>query len=223
MKRLFTVIIAGALALATLPAFAAGTARVRVEAGPQGAMRPMTFEWGDGGEVRMEVPGQQGYMLVRDGHAYAVRGSGAKAMVLDLTVMHNSGGEAGGGGLAGRTALLGLDALGGSATVAGIEGELYRMRWREAGEEKSGRVVLSGDPMAQSLSDAWGELARSMGAERDEGGVMSALQERGLGLLRLEGQFEVVEITGDTPAADRFELPAEPMDPRKLMRQGGGQ
>ncbi|MFB4205237.1 hypothetical protein KBTX_03689 [wastewater metagenome] len=223
MKRLFTVITAGALALVMLPAFAAGTAKVRVEAGPQGTMKPMTFEWGDDGEVRMEVPGQQGYMLVRDGHAYAVRGSGADAMVLDLTAMQKGGGEAKGDGLAGRTALLGLDALDGSATVAGIDGELYRMRWREKGEEKSGRVVLSDDPMAQSLSDAWGELARSMGADWDEGGVMSGLQERGLGLLRLEGQFEVVEISGDAPAAGRFELPAEPMDPREMMQQGGGQ
>ncbi|MQM39609.1 hypothetical protein KBTX_03639 [wastewater metagenome] len=221
MKRLFNTITAGALALAALPALAAGTATVRVGGDSQGGMKPVNFAWSDDGEVRMEAPGQGGYMLVRDGRAYAVRGSGADATVFDLTALRE--GRDGQAPTGASNELLELESLGESVTVAGMDGEVYRMRWRQEGEEKSGRVVLSDDPRAQSLSDAWGAMIRGMGADGGEDGIMAELKERGVGMLRIEGQYEVVEISGDSLAAERFELPAEPVDPRKMMQQQGGQ
>lgn len=221
MKRSVSVVAAGVLALTAVPALAAGTATVRVQQGPEGGMAAMNFAWDDAERVRMSVQGQPGYMVVRDGSAYAVQKAGGQTMVMDLTAMQQGGGELESQGLAGQTELLGLEPMGESAQVAGIDGQVYRMEWRQRGERKSQRATLSEDPRARELTGAWGVVASSMGVgpEEDPDGVMRRLREDGLGLLELEGQFEVTSVSTGAPDAGVFELPAEPMDPMKMMQQ----
>ncbi|MDZ7810132.1 MAG: hypothetical protein U5L11_08230 [Arhodomonas sp.] len=230
MKSATSMLLGGALALLSLPALAAGTATMRMQEGPQGGPGNMSLLWNDQGNVRMNIDGEPGYLVVRDGKAYAVRNEGGQTLVLDLSAMQQAMGAATGGkgpggpeveGLSGDTELLSLDATGEARTVAGIDGEVYRMEWLENGDQRDAEVVLSDDPRALELTRAFDVMAGSMGvgADQDPDGVMQGLEDRGLGLLRMEGQFEVVSVSSGAPDDGTFELPAEPTDLMQMMQQ----
>ncbi|WP_435106403.1 hypothetical protein [Arhodomonas sp. AD133] len=214
MKRILAYVTAGALALAALPAAAAGTATLEMENTTKQSMESMSYVWNDAGAARMGMPGEAGYMVVRDGATYMVSGSGADAMVIDLGSLQKMMGDKQKSGTGfGDTEVISVDATGETETVAGISGEVYDLKWRQEGSVEEARAVLSDHPLAFELTRGWATMADAFGTgpEADKDGLMRMLMDRELGLLKVEGKFEIAEISDTEPDAALFELPAEPM------------
>jgi len=210
-----------ALCLAVSPALADGTAVM--EAGsPEGRMS-LAVAWSDAGALRVDMPGQPTYTLLRDGKAYVVTDLGGGAMVMDLTSMLRMGGSGvapgGGLGLDGYTAAVVTDlrATGASETVAGLRGEVYEITWTDhAGAAHTDEIVLSDDPLALALSRVMQAYAETLGQNIDARGA--AVTQRGMGVLRYGRDFRLAEISGRAVSPDRFELPAPPMDMQQMMQ-----
>lgn len=206
-------------------ALAGGSATIESRT-PEGPVR-MDVSW-SGDDLRMDMPGEMNaYMLVRGGKGYSVGRHGGRTMVLDMDSMRQMGQMAQGAGDSGPelapeelSSLDSLEATGERETVAGIAGEVHRISWTDAGgTQHQDTAVLSEDPLARALTDAFG---RSVGAisGRAEDPFGEAALARDLGVLRFSDKFKVVAISGDEPPGSQFELPAEPMSLQDLMRGG---
>lgn len=180
-----------------------------------GGGQSVRIDWRDADTVRMNTS-EDDYMLVRDGNAYMVSHRGGRPMVIDWAMMRSMISAGGGGGPRaqgpiGDDALVSMEATGRAETVAGIEGEVYRITYRDDGEEKTREVVLSDDPLAVEMTQAWFTTMQAIAGKI--GGMDSIdakLEARGLGMLSGGDDFRVTEISDQArPAAD-FELPAKP-------------
>lgn len=217
--------LAGLLATPAL-AMAAGTASVQTE--------DQTLEvlWQDESKARITPQGQSSYMVMRDGKLYGVSTGGSRTMVMDLTAM---------AGIMGR---MGLDpsstspgpdqamevesfgATGERETVAGLQGEVYEVRWRDQdGRTHTDQAVLSDNPLVVELMTVMAGAAQTLAEamDREHGGVVEEqLSTRGLGILRYN-ETRVTKISGEAPGAGAFELPAEPMGSPGMGGIPGGQ
>lgn len=214
------------LASAGLPALAGGTATL--EATSQGGNTRMEVRW-SGDNMRMDFSNQQGtYMLVRDGKSYSVTNRGGQPMVMDMSSMAKMADAMGGdqaganvGMAAGQPKTVqNIEKTGDTATVAGIEGDVYKVEWTDKGGNKhSDTAVLSDDERVIGLTGAFRKFSQASGNDSDPLG--QALAGRGLGVLRFGKKFRVASISDKTPAAAAFELPAEPMNMQKMMEGMG--
>jgi hypothetical protein len=214
MSRLLSAAaIAVALTLSSFPVLAGGWARI-ASTGEE-----MKLEY-RGARLRMSVGGQgeDAYMLIRDGKIYSVSGD----MVIDAgSMMQAFGGQTKtpGDSLARFHA---LEATGRSETVAGISGEVHVLDFTDHdGRRQQKDVVLSEDDRVVALQEAFLRMTKTMAEATgtDTGGAAdleAALDGRGV--LRMGNEMRVTEISGETPAAERFELPSEP----KSMGDFGG-
>lgn len=205
--------IAVALTLSSFSALAGGWARIASSG------ENMKLEY-RGAKLRMNVEGQGGdaYMLIRDGKIYSVTGN----MVIDASSMMQSFG--------GQTKTPGdsmarfhaLEATGRSETVAGISGEVHVLDFTDHnGRRQQKEVVLSDDDRVVAMQEAFLRMTKTMAdaTGTDTGGAAdfeAALDGRGV--LRMGNEMRVAEISGEDPAAARFELPSEP----KSMGDFGG-
>lgn len=215
------VILLAALAFPVTAAAAGGSATIESST-PQESLQ-FDVSWRSD-MVRMEFPQQPGaYMIVRDGKGYSISNQGGQTMVLDMSSLQEmgQGGDENGAGV-GSSEFQSLDLLeatGDSATVAGIEGEIYAIEWTDdQGESHRGTVVLSEHPQVRALTTTLRKTAEAMGAAETDP-LSEAVIGRDMGVLRFDDKFELVSISGDAPAASEFELPAEPMSVQDLMRQ----
>lgn len=178
----------------------------------------MSIAWRDAQTVRMEVQGGD-YMLVRGGKAYMISHRGGQPMVIDLSAMRQAmdqmagspGPAAPAAGPSGGDILVEIEATGRKETVAGIDGEVYRIVYRDDSGQGTREMVLSEDPLAVEMTQAWFATIQALsggngGADRMD----RELAERGLGLLRAGDDFKVSSVSAETRAAGDFELPAEP-------------
>ena len=210
-----------ALALASafsLPA-AAGTATIA-----NGGGETMTFEYRDDDLLRVGVE-DNSYMLVRDNTLYIVSYEGGEPMVINASSMMKgfSGIVQQAAPSATTAEFVSLEKAGRSETVAGIKGDVYMLTTRQDGEEISQEVVMSDDERAIEFRDAMfimGHAAMEAFGEyqlpEDSKDVQKRLADMNLGVLRVGKDMTVREITDDSVAAARFELPAEPMDMQGL-------
>ena len=191
----------------------------------------MRFEYQDQ-QLRINPADQEGYMIVRDGRTYVVQDSDGQIMVLDLSqAMSMFGGMA-------RAAtpetvdvrVESLEATGREETVAGIPGEVWRLRYiDEDGQTRETDMVLSEDARARGFRDAVFLMAKSIADSVDmdlEGTdkLQQQLASRDLGVLRYGQDMRITSL--DTTRVDdaRFVLPAEPTDLSGLGNLfGGGQ
>lgn len=179
-----------------------------------GGGQSMRIDWQDTDTVRMGTSGDD-YMLVRDGNAYMVSNRGGQPMVIDWAAMRSmmGGGNAGpqAQGPVGDDTLVSMEATGRSETVAGIEGEVYRVTYRDDSGQGTQEVVLSDHPLAVEMTQAWFATMQAMvGRSGGEGSMDAELAERGLGLLRAGDDFRVTQVSDDGRPDGDFELPAEP-------------
>ena len=181
----------------------------------------MHFEY-EGDNLRIgtgdETPS---YMVVRDNNLYMVTNSDGNIMVIDAGQAWSMV-----GGLAGSAtpdmvsnAVVSLEATGKTEEHAGIEGEVYQLRYRDdKGAVRETELVLTDDPRARAFSDAMQRFAatvtRTMGQEyqavtNDMQGRLAALNK---GVLRYGDDMTVKSLSAETVDPSRFELPAEPTD-----------
>lgn len=214
-------------AVCTLAATQALGGNATVQSSTDGNTVKMDIRW-KGDNTRMDFPNQANtYMLVRDGKTYSVTNHGGRTMVMDMSAvgrmaqgMNQAGGDHGIG--SGRARSVGaIEATGESETVAGVEGEVYTLRWTDqGGREHTDEAVLSDHPLALELTRAFSNFVKASSGDPDP--IGQKLEKKNLGILRFGSQFRVTAIDDGTPPASTFELPAEPMDMQKMMESMGG-
>ncbi|MFC3285994.1 hypothetical protein [Litchfieldella rifensis] len=217
-------LVAGMMFAAALPAFADGKATIATT-DTQNAMQ-MVIHWADD-SMRMDFPEQQqGYMLMRDGKGYMVTEQGGQSIIIDMAMLKgmtdSMGGEANPANANQAKSVDSLEGTGEKETVAGIEGEVYRIQWTDhGGTTHDDEMVLSDDPLGREMLQAFQNYVEIVMDEPDP--IGAALLERELGMLKFGDKFRVVEIADASPAADAFELPENAMTMEDMMKQQMGE
>lgn len=116
-----------------------------------------------------------------------------------------------------------LEATGQAETVAGVEGERYRVSWVDSeGRARIDEAVLTNAPLVIEMQKALLDgMTRAIARGTGVGGHEAAQQElerRGLAVLRFGDDYRLESISGNTQPDDRFALPSNPIDLRQLMR-----
>lgn len=201
----------------TTPILAGGQAVIR--AGAPDAQQQMNIAWDDD-RIRLDMPGQDAYMLVLDGKGYSVSRAGGRLIVMDLSSIPQQGvGQGAGQGPIPETVahITRLENTGKEETIAGIEGEVYEMAWVDGqGNAHEGDAVLTDDKLVREMQEAFWAFSRAI-SKQDEA-IGTRLRDEGLATLRVKQDFVVEEIRAETRPAEAFELPAEPMDMQQMMR-----
>lgn len=200
----------------------------------------MTFEY-EGDNMRINTPAENAesnYMLLRDSKLYVVTQQDGRAMVFDLGSALSMFGAMAEGATpdAVTTKVVSLEPTNKKETLGGIEGEVYELRYiDQKGNEQSGELVLSDDPLARGFRDAIQDMAMTMTKmlddktfedERKVGEDMQArLESLDKGVLRYGKDMAIRSIKDTTVDAQRFVLPAEPTDLGSMLSGalGGGQ
>lgn len=210
---------------AAAPALADGTARFTSPT-PEGE-KTMEMAWLDPGTMRITPGSPETYMLLREGTLYSVTSAGGMGVqVFDMSALGEMAGAmgqgAGGAEAPGQFTIetpeevISLESTGRSEEVAGIDGELYEIRWRDSdGASHTDQMVLTDDPLAVEMGEAFAAMAAAVDGETDL--RHQAVAERGLGILRYGDAFVIESLDAEAPPASAFELPAEPMDLGNMM------
>jgi hypothetical protein len=207
-----------AIAVAATPAWAWAGGKAVVEAGEGSDKQQVTYEF-DGALLRMDVPQQQGnYMIMRDGKIYSVTEQNGQPMVIDMAGMGKML-----GGMAQQSMasvnqdvdqFVSLGDTGRTETIAGINGKVHVLTYVDDGEQKTEEIVLSNDKNLRDMSDSMmlmsETMARAFGVELPDGSKRMTTELKGKGVLRFGNQYRLVSLSGSTPSASRFKLPAEP-------------
>jgi len=219
IKPVLVASLSLALGLALSPLSHAGKATIMSAEGSSAE-----FEYA-GDKLRIDMPGGKSYMLIRDGAMYVVSFEGGAPMVFNASEMMK--GMASQPGQMAPSALnaefVSLEDTGNDETVAGMAGDIYTFTFRdENGEERSEEVVLTSDARAIEFRDALFSMS-AIAEELTTEDVMKQgrdLQERlesmKVGVLRYGKEMYVSEMSGEEIPAERFELPAQPMDMQGL-------
>lgn len=217
------------LAVATGPAHADGRATIESQT-PEGVQR-LDVAWNGEGGVRFDPGNADAYMLVHDGVLYAVTSpAGMGPMVMNLSSLEGMGGAAGGAPAQGAGAevsvaraekVISMAATGRRETVAGMPGELYDVTWVDPqGAEHTDSAVLSADPLARELAQAFDTLA-STTRQGEVDARQQTVRDRGLAILRYADSYEVIALSDKGPRPDALALPAEPTDLQEMMKNMG--
>ncbi|MEM1402242.1 MAG: hypothetical protein AAGG55_02820 [Pseudomonadota bacterium] len=193
----------------------AGTAIVSMEGGGD-----VTYEYSKSA-LRMGTPTEPSYSVVRDGKMYAVMYEGEQPTVIDASsVLKGFASTMGQDATSSLTAeILEMKDTGKTEVVAGVSGRIYRVTVRDGkGVESVEDVVLSSDARAREFTDAlflMTSMSSSVGGEealKAAQDMKKRLDAEGLGFLRFGDEMKITSINSDPVPADRFELPAEPVD-----------
>jgi len=198
----------------------AGAANVTSQDGTK-----MKFEYRNQ-DLRIDMKGQDGYMLVTGGSMYVVSVSNGQTMVIDMKQARNMFGNMADTATPSvvEGELLSFERAGRTEVVAGIEGEVYEVRFVDAdGKERSSDMVLSGDPRAKEFRDAMFTMAHSaIAASSQQSDSADDMQQRlraeNKGVLRFGDDMTVTALSDRVIDKSRFVLPAEPTD---LSAMGG--
>ncbi|MBB3231387.1 hypothetical protein [Halomonas stenophila] len=220
-------LVTGLLLAASLPVLADGQATLETRSDQGGAT--MEVSWA-GDDLRMDFPqqAQAGFMLLKDGKGYMVSQMQGQTMVMDMArlreMAENMGGDQASAGIASQqaSAVDALEATGETETIAGLEGEVYRLQWTDkAGSAHDDEMVLSENPQVRELMASFHAYQQSMTGEPDP--IATTLEERGLGMLRFGDRFRIAELSDESPAASTFELPEDAMTFEDMMRSATSQ
>lgn len=215
MKTYALKLLFFSLLLLSAPLFAGGKATIKT--GKGGDTVTMVLEYAGIDRVRMNMPRQQegnGYMLVSDGKAWMVMDMQGQVMVMDMAQM--AGMARGMGGPSNDEAikqeLIEARKTGRRASVAGYDGEVYEMTWRDNRGIHTADVVLSNHPDVVAYSRAWmgfaEGMASAMGKHKDmQNSIGSYLNKEGKGILKMGDEFEVQSIRPGNISDSRFKLP----------------
>lgn len=179
--------------------------------------------------VRVDMSTEAGYMVLRDGKTYLVnpQATGGMPPVMEVGDMMQGLAEtlADDDDLDAATSPLSqrvesVTRTGRTETVAGIKGDVYEVTFVNGkGETESRPVVLTDDPLASEMTEAYFALTASMIGTQRIADFTDALPKDRRGLLRVGDDLVVQGISEDAPAADAFELPAEPMNMGDMMKE----
>lgn len=203
--------------LAPLPLLAAGTATL------DNGNESNEFVWQDTQTARINLPAEDGYMVLREGKLYMVNTNAGSGMppVVEIGDMMQGMVEA----FADDASPLSqkVDSLtktGQTETIAGIKGDLYDVVLvNDQGETRSDQLVLTGDALAVEMTAAYLAVSEALVGAKRVDAFREALPKGQRGLLRLGDDMSVQSLSKDQPATDAFDLPAEPVDFANMMQQ----
>ena len=167
------------------------------------------FEY-EGGNVRMTTGDDDSYTLLKDGEAFSVYRNGDEWTVMPLGEMMGMMGKA-----VESQGLWNLDnyeweKTGRRETVAGIRGEVFRFEYD--GDESE--AVMTRDKDVAAATVAMMSIFTAM-VDKEVSDTPWGSEMKGWGTLRSETNGEsttLVSIDTSRSSAERFELPAEPME-----------
>jgi len=193
--------------------FAAGIATLATGSGQNA--ETLVLEYDDNGHTRMNMPASQegsGYMLSRDGKVWMVMNMQGQTMVMDMARMAALAAPSGDDTL--QQEFISARATGKKETVAGFEGEVYELSWKDKAGKQTAMAVLSKDPAVVEYSNAWMKfaetMARAMGQKTDNS-IGHYLEKEGLGMLKMGDDFQVVSIKPGKVNEQDFILPKATM------------
>ena len=224
MLRIFNVV--AVLLVFPVIAFAGQKVVLKMVAPAEGtaesSSHSMSFEYLDENTARMDVilsGNHKGssYTLFRDGKVYGVYSMNGKTTVVDISSMkgmRNMTGRSNPNPGTSQIKILELSSTGKVENVAGIEGDVYQIVWRdEKGKLHDETAVLSGDPRAKEWTTQWikasNRMQQAVLGKVPESNISDRLKKEGKGLLRLGATLKVVSLT-QSRNNNQFELPAEP-------------
>lgn len=210
------------IALSPLGARAAGTATI--ETGGQSN----TMVWLNLNTIRFDIPSaDDSYIVARDGKIYMVNTAAGGDMphVMEIGGMMQGLAQMGSSPQSDKTSPLAMritsiKATGKEETVAGIEGEVYELTTTDnKGKSRATQAVFTDDPLVVEMTAAYLAFTEAlMGAEAMTE-FKTALPKGKSGLLRAGNDMVVQSIDADRPAANMFELPAEPVNISDMIKQ----
>jgi len=205
-----------------------------------------SMEWLDANRVRMDMnaPGMpanvKAWSLLQGGKMYSVSIVEGQTMVMEMGGMMKMlgsvlGSQAGNTGNAGDVGIgdvakiQSLQATGRRETHAGMSGEVYTMDYESSnGKRQQTDLVLSSDSTAREMTGillAYSTATmKALGQATDKPAsrqLEAEIKQRQLGILRFGNTFKVTRIASQTPAAQRFVLPAAPMAMPQMPNMGG--
>ena len=206
-------------------AFADGSARFSTG---DPSVPTLTFSWQDAQRSRLDSPNQPAHVLAIDGKAWGVAAVAGQSVSMDLESLAKLLGQDSGLTRLGPNTvvpaqLTALERTGQTETVAGIQGEVYRVSWQDSnGRPHIDEAVFTGDAVVQEMQAALVDgmsraIARGTGVTGHEQ-AHQELQRRGLAVLRFGDDFRLESIERVEQPDDRFALPRKPVDLRQLMR-----
>lgn len=210
-----------ALTLTLLAPVALAAGQATLETADDGKPMTMNLRWSDD-NLRMDFPSQQdGYLLMRDGKGYLITRQQGHTVVMDMAMLKGMadamGADAAGYRAQQAESVEGLEATGEHETVAGLDGEVYRLTWTDrSGKRQTDDVVLSDDPLAVELLGAFQSYVNAVMNEPDP--IGTTLLDRQLGMLRFGDKFELVSIDATAPAADAFAMPQNAMSMQDMLK-----
>lgn len=210
------------LALATfvpLPLLAAGTATI------DNGEEVNNLYWQDAQTVRMDMSAESSYMLLRDGKTYIVDPDADASMppVMEVGAMMRGMVDAFADDEEAASPLLNriesVKKTGKTETIAGIKGDVYEAVSRDRkGQAENTQLVLTSDPLVVEMTEAYLAYSASMLGPERIAEIRNALPKGKRGLLRAGDDMVVQAVSKDKPAADMFELPAEPVNFGDMMK-----
>ena len=189
----------------------------------------MKFEYQ--GDDLLRINMQEGnYMLVLEDQIYVVNRSDGETMVISLNQAMGMFGSMADAATPSTVEgkLVSLKSLNRKETVAGIQGEVYEVRFIDHnGQEQTSELVLSSDPRALELQRAMLNMAKNMAkaASKDVKGQEEferKLGDMNMGILRYGEDMTVTAISDRKFDKAHFELPAQPTDLSALQGMFGG-
>ncbi|WP_027967748.1 hypothetical protein [Halomonas halocynthiae] len=215
MKKL----IGGLLIAASLPAFADGKAVIQATSPESNDQVDMSVSWLEG-NMRLDFPEQQaGYMLLQGDKGYMITDAEGQTIIMDISKLSALAKQVTGEqeNLTDAASVEQLEATGETETIAGIEGEVYDLVWKDnSGNTHEESIVLSDNTQARELLTAFHSYRKALLDKPDP--IAEALEERGMGMLRQGDSFLIVSINNETPDKSIFTLPEDGLSFEEMMQ-----
>lgn len=172
--------------------------------------------------LRISDSSGDGYMLMRDNQLYIVVDDDEQMMVIDVVAAASAYGDAfAQEGVWNQEIrdVKDFSRTGKRENIAGIQGEEFSLTFVDGnGDTQKQSMILSRDAKVVALTRAMHEMSkillRASGGElpKSVAQMEQHIIDGGWGLLKQGDEFQLAMITADAPQANRFNLPAEPMD-----------
>ncbi len=226
MKPLIRSILLVSLGMTIVStSLADGTARFQTA---DRSMPSLTFSWQTPERSRLDSPNETAHVLAIDGKAWGVAKVAGYPVTMDLHQLagllgqHNALSQLGPNAIV-PTQITSLEATGQRETIAGIEGERYRVSWVDSeGHARIDEAVLTEDLLVNEMQLALlggmtRAIARGTGATGHKGAEQE-LERRGLAVLRFGDEFRLESISDARQPDERFAMPSKPVDFQQIMR-----
>lgn len=191
--------------------------------------KTMQLNYKDDNHIRMDMPAQNQFMLLKGDNTYMVRKQKGQWLAIDLEsmgkMMQQMGDHSGGQGEAEASGDAELRDTGRTETIAGYEGKVYEVTDSEGNTRE---MVLSDHEDIIELSRGWVEFSGSMmekmgaGNEQMQQDMLSEsdLAEYG-GILRVDDDMHLKSVSTDGKGSDYYDLP-EGTKVQDMSDMGGG-